>query len=119
VRRLDAPLPPQAAQETSRKQRAFCTTLMNKEIFGDADAPKGRRVADPYKVNSHKRLHKPRADDIRPHTVQHTLAAVFSAGNEVRPCGVPLITHPQSPFSAPDTQKILPKEPLGQDLPFC
>lgn len=73
----------------------------------------------PYKVNSHKLLHKPRADDIRPHTVQHTLAAVVSAGNEVHPYGVPLITHPQFPFFAPYTQKILPKESLGQDLPFC
>lgn len=48
----------------------------------------------------------------------HGLAAVVSAGNEVPPYGVPLITHPQFPFFAPYTQKILPKEPLGQDLRF-
>jgi hypothetical protein len=30
VRRLDAPLPPQAAQGASRKQKAYCTTRMNK-----------------------------------------------------------------------------------------
>ena len=34
----------------------------------------------PYKVNSHKLLHKPRADDIRGYMIQYTLAIVFFAG---------------------------------------
>ncbi len=36
-----------------------------------------RRVADPYKVNSRKLPQNPQADNIRPYTVQYTLAAVF------------------------------------------
>ena len=54
VRRLDAPLPPQAAQGASLKRRTYYTTRMNKLIFGAADASKGRRVADPYKRTSKK-----------------------------------------------------------------
>ena len=54
VRRLDAPLPPQAAQGASLKRRTYYTTRMNKLIFGAAVAAKGRRVADPYKRTSKK-----------------------------------------------------------------
>ena len=52
MRRLDAPLPPQAAQGASLKRRTYYTTRMNKLIFGAAGASKGRRVADPYKRTS-------------------------------------------------------------------
>ncbi len=44
-----------------------------------------RRVADPYRVNNHKPLPKPRADNIHPYTVQYTLAAVFLRVNKIRP----------------------------------
>ena len=49
-----------------------------------------RRVADPYKVNSRKLLQNPRADDIRPNTVQYTSAAVFLRANKAYPYGVSL-----------------------------
>ncbi len=39
----------------------------------------------PYRVNSHKLLQKPQADNIRPYTVSYTSVAVFSRTNKISP----------------------------------
>ena len=58
-----------------------------------------RRVAAPYKMNRHKIPQNPRADDIRPYTVQYTSAAVFLRANKARLYGVPLATARQIPIA--------------------
>ena len=52
----------------------------------------------PYRVNSHKLLQKPQADNIRPYTVSYMSVAVFLRANKIRPCGVLLAIAMQIPI---------------------
>ena len=57
-----------------------------------------RRVADPYRVNSHKLLPKPRADNIRPYTSAIYVSRRVFTGEQNSPCGVSLAAALQIPI---------------------
>ena len=74
-----------------------------------------RRVAAPYKMNRHKIPQNPRADNIRPYTVQYTSAAVFSAGEQSSPLRC---ADDNSPQTEPIKGGFMPREHPAKHLRY-
>ena len=70
-------LPCRRAGSAKPGLRGYCTDSPTLHRLFSQCLCRVRQVADPYKVNSRKLPQNPQADNIRPHTVQYTLAAVF------------------------------------------